>query len=274
MRESNAIFPEIKYNVRKCLECDDIFTPAYRHPHQKFCKNPIRCRHRDARRKSLSHQRLMRNPAYCQSLSQRKSREYYHRKNLRTLRQTPEIISPSLHLYMCSSHSVSSLKSMQAQGQAPEIRPPNSGARAVVISSFFKSNALQATEQAMENSYTHSSFSVNVQCRAFSFLNLQIPGMLSDTVRSKTTSNSLFSHSKSSQAPEQAPEIPASGQESFERLELTMLGLIRLVTDIKASEELRELQERCYQFGKECFLPGIGRTGICTSLNSVSPHPG
>ena len=192
MRESNAIFPEIKYDLRKCLECDDIFTPAYRHPHQKFCKNPICCRHRDARRKSLSHQRLMRNPAYRQALSQRKSREYYHRKNLRTLRQAPE--------------------------QAPEIRPSNSGERAVVISSFFKSNTLQA--------------------------------------------------------PEQAPEIPASGQESFERLELTMLGLIRLVTDIKASEELRELQERCYQFGKECFLPGIGRTGICTSLNSVSPHPG
>ena len=40
MRESNAIFPEIKYDLRKCLECDDIFTPAYRHPHQKFCKNP------------------------------------------------------------------------------------------------------------------------------------------------------------------------------------------------------------------------------------------
>ncbi len=248
MRESNAIFPEIKYDLRKCLECDDIFTPAYRHPHQKFCKNPICCRHRDARRKSLSHQRLMRNPAYRQALSQRKSREYYHRKNLRTLRQAPE--------------------------QAPEIRPSNSGERAVVISSFFKSNTLQAPEQAPENSYTHSCFSVNVQCLAFSSLNLQIPGMLSGTVRSKTTSNSLFSSSKSSQAPEQAPEIPASGQESFERLELTMLGLIRLVTDIKASEELRELQERCYQFGKECFLPGIGRTGICTSLNSVSPPPG
>lgn len=139
---------------------------------------------------------------------------------------------------------------------------------------IFKSNTLQAPEQAPENSYTHSCFSVNIQCLAFSSLNLQIPGMLSGTVRSKTTSNSLFSSSKSSQAPEQAPEIPASGQESFERLELTMLGLIRLVTDIKASEELRELQERCYQFGKECFLPGIGRTGICTSLNSVSPHPG
>lgn len=40
MREFNAIFPEIKYDLRKCLECDDIFTPAYRHPHQKFCKNP------------------------------------------------------------------------------------------------------------------------------------------------------------------------------------------------------------------------------------------
>jgi len=64
MRESNAIFSEIKYDLRKCLECDDIFTPAYRHPHQKFCKNPICCHHRDARRKSLSHQRLMRNPAY------------------------------------------------------------------------------------------------------------------------------------------------------------------------------------------------------------------
>ena len=220
MIESNAIFPEIKYDLRKCLECDDIFTPAYRHPHQKFCKNPICCRHRDARRKSLSHQRLMRNPAYRQALSQRKSREYYHRKNLRTLRQAPEIISPSLHLYMCSSHSVSSLKSVQAPEQAPE------------------------------NFYTHSSFSVNVQCFAFSSLNLQIPGMLSGTVlRSKTTSNSLFSSSKSVQAPEQAPKIPAFGQEPFERLELTMLGLIRLVMDIKTSEELRELQERCYQFG-------------------------
>lgn len=128
MRESNAIFPEIKYDLRKCLECDDIFTPAYRHPHQKFCKNPICCHHRDARRKSLSHQHLMRNPAYHQALSQRKSREYYHRKNLRTLRQAPE--------------------------QAPEIRPSNSGERAVVISSFFKSNTLQAPE----NSYTHSKF--------------------------------------------------------------------------------------------------------------------
>ena len=147
MRESNAIFPEIKYDLRKCLECDDIFTPAYRHPHQKFCKNPICCRHRDARRKSLSHQRLMRNPAYRQALSQRKSREYYHRKNLRTLRQAPE--------------------------QAPEIRPSNSGERAVVISSFFKSNTLQAPEQAPENSYTHSCFSVNVQCLAFSSLNLR-----------------------------------------------------------------------------------------------------
>ncbi len=128
MRESNAIFPEIKYDLRKCLECDDIFTPAYRHPHQKFCKNPICCHHRDAWRKSLSHQHLMRNPAYRQALSQRKSREYYHRKNLRTLRQAPE--------------------------QAPEIRPSNSGERAVVISSFFKSNTLQAPE----NSYTHSKF--------------------------------------------------------------------------------------------------------------------
>lgn len=85
MRESNAIFPEIKYDLRKCLECDDIFTPAYRHPHQKFYKNPICCRHRDARRKSLSHQRLMRNPAYRQALSQRKSREYYHRKKLENI---------------------------------------------------------------------------------------------------------------------------------------------------------------------------------------------
>ena len=38
MREFNAIFPEIKYDLRKCLECDDIFTPAYRHPIKSFAK--------------------------------------------------------------------------------------------------------------------------------------------------------------------------------------------------------------------------------------------